>query len=133
MSCSSGGSSGSRSRDTPDLPAVRSKTLPRSSSKERKTKHQPQTVTQQQLQNVQKPLLSSCGTLGRPGVSLGVLSLDQEVGVSNTVLLEPLTEDAFIANLYQRFKRDQIYVSDFKQIMNRIILYFFDLHSTQNF
>ncbi|XP_067131033.1 unconventional myosin-Ib isoform X1 [Centruroides vittatus] len=39
----------------------------------------------------------------------GVLSLDQEVGVSDATLLDPLTEEAFIANLHQRFKRDQIY------------------------
>jgi len=38
-----------------------------------------------------------------------VLSLDQEVGVSDALLLDPLNEDILIANLYQRFKRDQIY------------------------
>ncbi|KAG8177886.1 hypothetical protein JTE90_001718 [Oedothorax gibbosus] len=42
-------------------------------------------------------------------MSVGVLSLDQEIGASDAVLLDPLTEDAFIANLHQRFKRDQIY------------------------
>ncbi|XP_022240517.1 unconventional myosin-Ib-like isoform X3 [Limulus polyphemus] len=58
-----------------------------------------------------------CNTLKRHGRSplaatmstRGVLSLDQEVGVSDAVLLDPLTEEAFIANLHQRFKRDQIY------------------------
>ncbi|EEC12472.1 myosin IA, putative, partial [Ixodes scapularis] len=39
----------------------------------------------------------------------GVLSLDQEVGLSDALLLEPPTEEAFIANLHQRFKRDLIY------------------------
>lgn len=46
-------------------------------------------------------------------MSLGCLSLDQEIGASDAVLLDPLTEDTFIANLHQRFKRDQIYVSYF--------------------
>jgi myosin-1 len=41
----------------------------------------------------------------------GVLCLDQEVGQRDATLIDPLTEDAFIANLHQRFKRDQIYVS----------------------
>ncbi|GFY19724.1 hypothetical protein TNCV_4648961 [Trichonephila clavipes] len=44
-------------------------------------------------------------------MSVGVLSLDQEIGASDAVQLDPLTEEAFIANLHQRFKRDQIYVS----------------------
>lgn len=38
-----------------------------------------------------------------------MLSLEQEVGGWDSVLLEPLTEDSFINNLQQRFKRDQIY------------------------
>lgn len=38
-----------------------------------------------------------------------MLSLEQEVGAWDSVLLEPLTEDSFITNLQQRFKRDQIY------------------------
>lgn len=46
-------------------------------------------------------------------MSLGCLSLDQEIGASDTVLLDPLNEDSFIANLHQRFKRDQIYVSKY--------------------
>ncbi|XP_033606436.1 unconventional myosin-Ia isoform X2 [Cryptotermes secundus] len=40
---------------------------------------------------------------------MDVLSLDQEVGAWDSVLLDPLTEDSFIANLHQRFKRDHIY------------------------
>jgi myosin-1 len=43
---------------------------------------------------------------------MDVLSLDQEVGAWDSVLLDPLTEDSFIANLHQRFKRDHIYVSE---------------------
>jgi hypothetical protein len=43
---------------------------------------------------------------------MDVLSLDQEVGAWDSVLLDPLTEDSFIANLHQRFKRDHIYVSN---------------------
>ncbi|XP_065169403.1 unconventional myosin-Ia isoform X2 [Atheta coriaria] len=35
--------------------------------------------------------------------------LEQEVGAWDAVLLEPLGEDAFVANLQQRFKRDHIY------------------------
>ncbi|XP_063930760.1 unconventional myosin-Ib [Zophobas morio] len=38
-----------------------------------------------------------------------MLSLEQEVGAWDSVLLEPLTEDTFIGNLQQRFKRDHIY------------------------
>lgn len=41
---------------------------------------------------------------------MDVLSLDQEVGAWDSVLLDPLTEETFIANLHQRFKRDHIYV-----------------------
>ncbi|XP_075231362.1 myosin 95E [Lycorma delicatula] len=40
---------------------------------------------------------------------MDVLSLEQEVGAWDSVLLDPLTEDSFIANLHQRFKRDHIY------------------------
>lgn len=38
-----------------------------------------------------------------------MLSLEQEVGAWDSVLLEPLSEDIFISNLQQRFKRDHIY------------------------
>jgi len=38
-----------------------------------------------------------------------MLNLSQEVGTWDTVLLDPLTEDSFITNLQQRFKRDHIY------------------------
>lgn len=38
-----------------------------------------------------------------------MLNLNQEVGAWDSVLLEPLTEDSFINNLQQRFKRDHIY------------------------
>ena len=33
------------------------------------------------------------------------------MGVSDAVLLDPITEDAFIQNLKERFNHDQIYVS----------------------
>ena len=38
---------------------------------------------------------------------------ENNVGASDadTVLLDPLTEDAFIQNLKERFNHDQIYVS----------------------
>lgn len=36
-----------------------------------------------------------------------------QVGVCDAVLLDPLTEDAFVSNLLLRFKRDQIYVRFF--------------------
>lgn len=36
---------------------------------------------------------------------------DQEIGCWDSVLLEHLTEDSFIANLHHRYKRDHIYVS----------------------
>ncbi|XP_067686913.1 unconventional myosin-Ib-like [Haliotis asinina] len=40
----------------------------------------------------------------------GALSVfENNVGVSDAVLLDPMTEDAFIANLEERFKHDQIY------------------------
>jgi len=38
-------------------------------------------------------------------------NLEQEIGSWDSVLLETLTEDNFISNLSQRFKRDHIYVS----------------------
>ncbi|KAI4459898.1 myosin [Holotrichia oblita] len=38
-----------------------------------------------------------------------MLSLEQEIGAWDSVLLEPLSEDIFISNLQQRFKRDHIY------------------------
>lgn len=38
------------------------------------------------------------------------MPLDQEVGCLDSVLLENLTEDSFIGNLHQRYKRDNIYV-----------------------
>jgi myosin-1 len=57
---------------------------------------------------------------------MDVLSLDQEVGAWDSVLLDPLTEDSFIANLHQRFKRDHIYVSGNSYMYSRtriLILY----------
>ena len=36
---------------------------------------------------------------------------ENNVGVSDAVLLDPLTEDKFLENLQQRFSRQQIYVS----------------------
>ncbi|XP_047100601.1 LOW QUALITY PROTEIN: unconventional myosin-Ia [Schistocerca piceifrons] len=40
---------------------------------------------------------------------MDVLSLEHEVGAWDSVLLDPLTEDSFIANLHMRYKRDHIY------------------------
>lgn len=37
---------------------------------------------------------------------------EQEVGAWDSVLLDPLSEETFITNLHQRFKRDHIYVSN---------------------
>lgn len=48
------------------------------------------------------------GRCGRGG-GVAMLGLEQETGVWDSVLLEPLSEDVFIANLQQRFKRDHIY------------------------
>ena len=36
---------------------------------------------------------------------------ENNVGVSEAVLLDPLTEDVFRQNLKERFNHDQIYVS----------------------
>ena len=36
---------------------------------------------------------------------------DSELGVADLTVLEPLTEEAVLDNLYTRFKRDMIYVS----------------------
>lgn len=44
---------------------------------------------------------------------MDILSLDQEVGAWDSVLLDPLNAETFIANLHMRFKRDHIYVSFF--------------------
>jgi len=38
--------------------------------------------------------------------------LDDMVGVSDMVLLEPLSEDALLENLWARFKNKDIYVSN---------------------
>lgn len=37
--------------------------------------------------------------------------LEHNVGISDAVLLHPMTEDAFIENLKTRFNHEQIYVS----------------------
>lgn len=37
--------------------------------------------------------------------------MEQEIGSWDSVLLENLSEDSFINNLHQRYKRDLIYVS----------------------
>lgn len=37
--------------------------------------------------------------------------LDDMVGVGDCVLLDPLTEDAFLENLKKRFASDDVYVS----------------------
>lgn len=39
--------------------------------------------------------------------------MEQEIGTWDSVLLENLTEDNFISNLHQRYKKDHIYVSRF--------------------
>lgn len=49
------------------------------------------------------------GRASRGGGVAAMLSLEQEVGAWDSVLLEPLSEESFIANLHQRFKRDHIY------------------------
>jgi myosin-1 len=36
--------------------------------------------------------------------------LEHNVGISDAVLLDPLTEEAFIENLKKRFSHEQIYV-----------------------
>ena len=41
-----------------------------------------------------------------------VALFDNNVGVSDMCLLEPITEDTFLENLHRRFLHDQIYVSD---------------------
>lgn len=37
--------------------------------------------------------------------------LENNVGISDAVLLDPMTEDAFIKNIQDRFNHQQIYVS----------------------
>lgn len=37
--------------------------------------------------------------------------MEQEVGTWDSVLLENISEDSFISNIHQRYKRDCIYVS----------------------
>ena len=41
---------------------------------------------------------------------------DSELGVADLAVLEPLTEEAVLDNLYTRFKRDMIYVSSPRDI-----------------
>lgn len=50
-----------------------------------------------------------CRAGGKCRKSVAMLSLEHEVGAWDSVLLEPLSEDSFISNLQQRFKRDHIY------------------------
>lgn len=38
-------------------------------------------------------------------------NMEQEIGSWDSVLLENLSEESFINNLHQRYKRDLIYVS----------------------
>lgn len=42
---------------------------------------------------------------------MDILSLDQEVGAWDSVLLDPLNLETFMSNLHQRYKRDHVYVS----------------------
>ena len=58
------------------------------------------------------------------------------VGVSDMVLLDPLTEDKLMENLEQRFNAGEIYVSSFtnffisRVLLNcRYIMYIFETHS----
>ncbi|KAG8253105.1 microtubule motor activity protein [Homalodisca vitripennis] len=53
---------------------------------------------------------------------MDLLSLEQEVGAWDSVLLDPLTEDSFIANLHQRFKRDHIYVSNITDYLSVFVV-----------
>jgi len=39
--------------------------------------------------------------------------MEQEIGTWDSVLLENLSEDSFINNIHQRYKRDHIYVSPY--------------------
>nr|CAD7397183.1 unnamed protein product [Timema cristinae] len=59
--------------------------------------------------------------LDHQGEGMDVLTLDQEVGAWDSVLIEPLTEETFIANLHQRFKRDHIYVRIGKVELEEVI------------
>lgn len=52
---------------------------------------------------------TKCRAGGRVAKGAAMLSLEQETGAWDSVLLEPFTEDSFVANLQQRFKRDHIY------------------------
>lgn len=39
-------------------------------------------------------------------------NFDENIGFWDSVLIENLTEESFVANLYQRYKKGLIYVSD---------------------
>jgi myosin-1 len=58
---------------------------------------------------VQRSGNTRCRAGGSTSRGGAMLNLEQEVGAWDSVLLEPLTEDTFIGNLQQRFKRDHIY------------------------
>ena len=47
---------------------------------------------------------------------------DSELGVADLAVLEPLTEEAVLDNLYMRFKRDMIYVS-YQRISSVVLPY----------
>ena len=57
----------------------------------------------------------SLGAMTEPGGQAigpgGRSMLDNMVGVSDMVLLEPLTEDSLIENLWDRYNNKDIYVS----------------------
>lgn len=52
--------------------------------------------------------------------------MEQEVGTWDSVLLENISEDSFISNIHQRYKRDCIYVSlIIVEIVLRILIDFY--------
>jgi len=47
--------------------------------------------------------------------------MEQEIGTWDSVLLENLSEDSFINNIHQRYKRDHIYVSPYSSTLFRFL------------
>lgn len=62
------------------------------------------------------------GSLASMALHQGSLAiLENNVGVSDAVLLDPVSEDAFIENLRLRYQHNQIYVRDYECVRSTLL------------
>ena len=62
------------------------------------------------------------GSLASMALHQGSLAiLENNVGVSDAVLLDPISEDAFIENLRLRYQHNQIYVRDYECVRSTLL------------